>query len=75
MIPWARDYPDWHTPSSIPNERVFGILTICRYCLKIIAPQSRWPKCMMDLLRDFPNIAPSRLGFPENWEESPIWRV
>lgn len=75
MIPWAKGYPDWHTPCPITNDRIFGVLTICRYCLQIIAPQSRWPKCMRDLLHDFPNIDLGRMGFPSNWEKSPLWRT
>jgi abortive infection bacteriophage resistance protein len=30
----------WHTPVEVCNDRIFGILTICKYCLDIIAPQS-----------------------------------
>ena len=75
FIPWAKDYPDWHAPFDIPNDRIFGVLTICRYCLRIIAPQSRWPTCMQDLLNDFPNVSPTSMGFPKNWEDSPLWKV
>lgn len=75
LIPLAKNYPDWHTPFSIPNDRVFGVLTICRYCLQIIAPQSRWQLCMRDLKRDSPNISSISMGFPPNWEDSPLWKA
>lgn len=32
-MPRAKDYPAWHAPVAIGNARVFGILTICNYCL------------------------------------------
>ena len=75
FIPLQKDYPDWHTPFQIPNSRIFGVLTICRYCLSRIAPQSRWPSCVTQLLADFPDVPVAQMGFPENWQQSPLWRL
>lgn len=74
FIPRKKEYPDWHTPVLITNNQIFGILTICRYCLRIIAPQSRWRECFKGLLHDFPGINLQQMGFPQNWEQSPIWQ-
>jgi abortive infection bacteriophage resistance protein len=74
-IPRQKDYPDWHTPFPIPSNRVFGVLTICRYCLARIAPQSRWPSCVTQLLADFPDVPVAQMGFPENWQQSPLWSL
>lgn len=38
MTPRPAGFPDWHRPIHIQNERVFAILTICRYCLTRVAP-------------------------------------
>ena len=72
-VPRRKEYPDWHTPYTVPNDRVFVVLTICRYCLRRIAPQSRWPECLGTLLSDFPNVPIAQMGFPANWKESPLW--
>ena len=74
FIPFPKDYPDWHTPYMVPNNRVFAVLTICRYCLRRIAPQSRWPQCLNSLLADFPTVPISQMGFPANWKDSPLWK-
>lgn len=74
LMPRKHKYPDWHHPVSIPNERVFGILSICKFCLARVAPQSRWPDRFRTLLADHPNIPIKPMGFPENWEDSPIWK-
>jgi hypothetical protein len=58
----------------IPNNRVFGILTLCRYCLSQIAPQSRWPIHVTQLLADFPTVSIKQMGFPINWINSPLWK-
>ena len=75
IIPRISDYPDWHTPVKVENKRVFAILTICRHCLREIAPQSNWMEYLEDLLEDFPTIPTSYMGIPANWKECLIWRV
>ena len=67
-------YPQWHEPVKIPNDRVFGILTICKHCLNCVAPQSKWPTHLNKLLTDYPDIPRDSMGIPANWTESPIWK-
>ncbi|MGN0847986.1 MAG: Abi family protein [Kiritimatiellia bacterium] len=66
--------PAWHRPVEIHNDRMFGVLSICRYCLKRIAPQSSWQCRLEDLFAKNPSIPIQRLGFPANWKSSPIWQ-
>ncbi len=63
----------WHNPVEISGNRVFALLTICRHCLKHIAPQSAWRDRLEALFAEFSHIPISRLGFPDNWKRSPIW--
>jgi len=73
MIPLAADYPDWHQPVIVRNNRVFAILTMCRWCLGRIAPQSRWANRLHGLLDEFSDIPLGDMGFPANWQQCPIW--
>lgn len=66
--------PAWHTPIEIRNDRMFGILSICRYCLRRIAPQSKWQDRLEALFKSSPAIPIQNLGFPANWKSSPIWQ-
>lgn len=75
IIPRITDYPDWHTPVKVENKRVFAVLTICRHCLREIAPQSKWMEHLEDLLADFPTIPTGYMGIPDNWKECPIWQA
>ena len=74
IIPRIADYPDWHTPVKVENKKVFAILTICRHCLREIAPQSKWMERLEILLAGFPTIPKSYMGIPDNWKECPIWK-
>lgn len=73
-IPAKRHHPDWHQPTAIDNRRVFVILTLARYLLQEIAPQSEWCKRLFALLAKYPDIPLHAMGFPTHWEASPIWR-
>lgn len=68
-----RKDPQWHRPVSVVNDRVFAILTLCKYCLDHIAPQSRWHGRLLDLLHRFSDGPLSEMGFPANWLDCPIW--
>jgi len=63
----------WHTPVAVGNDRVFGILTICKYCMDRIAPQSRWPHRFQQLLERFDGIPLDAMGIEANWLDCPIW--
>lgn len=73
FIPKERKHPEWHQPVKIQNNRIFAILTIIKYMLDRIAPQSRWPNRLQQLLAEYPEIPLLPMGFPENWQDSPIW--
>lgn len=72
-IPRANKHPEWHTPATIPNERVFGILTVLQYFLRRIAPHSAWKQHLLDLFARYPDISLTPMGFPPAWQQSPIW--
>jgi abortive infection bacteriophage resistance protein len=65
--------PQWRDPVRVPNNRVFAILTISKYCLSRIAPQSHWDARLRELLGHFPMVPVADMGFPDNWEACPIW--
>lgn len=74
MIPKQRKHPAWHKPVEVKNNRVFAILTILKYFINLIAPQSRWPERFYLLIKEYPEIPVGPMGFSENWLECPIWK-
>jgi abortive infection bacteriophage resistance protein len=73
-IPYAKHHPDWHHPVMITNLRVFGVLTVCAHSLARLAPNSCWQRRLVELLRKHPHVPIKNMGFPENWQECPIWK-
>jgi len=67
----------WHpfrTAENTFRPRTGFELSICKHCLDRIAPQSQWPDRLDQLLARYPEIPIAEMGFPENWQESPIWK-
>jgi abortive infection bacteriophage resistance protein len=63
----------WHDPVPMTNNRVFAVLTILKFLMSQIAPQSGWP-ARLHILRDsFPSIPRAFMGFPENWQRHGVW--
>jgi abortive infection bacteriophage resistance protein len=75
MIPRQRKHPQWHVPVAIPDDRIFGCLTVLRYLLRITAPSSQWQLRLQSLLSSYPEIPIREMGFPADWTDSPLWQT
>ena len=73
-IPREKKYPQWHRPIAITQDKVFAVLTILRYLLRITAPTSRWDGRLRALLSEYSDVPVRMMGFPENWEGSTLWK-
>jgi abortive infection bacteriophage resistance protein len=73
-IPNAKN-PEWHTPVEVSSvaDRTFAVLTILKYLMGYIAPQSGWADRLEALFAKNPDIDRRLLGYPDNWQECPIW--
>jgi abortive infection bacteriophage resistance protein len=73
FVPDAKNNPEWHKPATPDNRRTFAVLTLLRWLLQKIAPQSHWADRLRELLKNYPGIPLNLVGFPAGWETSPIW--
>lgn len=74
-LPNQRHKPEWHIPIPISNDRVFVVLTLLRYLMLRIAPNSSWTQQVLQLLNNYPEIPLESMGFPADWQSSPLWKV
>ncbi|HAQ60797.1 TPA: hypothetical protein DCR49_02145 [Candidatus Delongbacteria bacterium] len=67
-------YPEWHE-LNIDNSKVYSILTILKYLMDHIAPQSGWKFRLRDLLlSDKYDIPLYQMGFPDDWKTCSLWK-
>ena len=73
-LPNERHNPEWYYPVPFRCDRVFVVLTIISYLLDRIDPKNDWQKKVINLLTDFSDVPKRSMGFPDNWQDSPLWK-
>lgn len=73
-IPPSHSVSDWHKPFIIQNDRVFAVLSMCRYLMQRIAPNSQWASRVVKLIDAHPTIPLEVMGMPSHWKEHELWR-
>lgn len=68
--------PEWHeTKYPVTQSRIYSILSISRFLLRTIVPQSKWTDRLKKLLADFPEIPRNSMGIPDGFENSSLWKT
>lgn len=62
-----------------PNSlrRLFGALTLMRFMMRAIKPDSAWHEQLKEHIGSFPKtdlVSLHAAGFPDEWQELPIWK-
>lgn len=73
MLPRAAQYPEWKHIAPVANDRVFIALTMLSHMVYAIMPRSGWSQRTRELLVGYPQVDLKAMGFPERWEEHPVW--
>lgn len=55
------------------ERQVFNTLSVMLYLLDRIMPGHTWRKRLLQLLGDYPDVSKSAMGFPLDWQSSPLW--
>ena len=75
LIPYQRHNPEWYSSGvQFSNKRVFVVLTLLQFLLAQIDPNNHWQDRVGNLLKAYPDIPISLMGFPANWKQLPIWQ-
>lgn len=66
--PWLINVP-------LPNdfEMLYGHLCCMKYLLNVIQPKNRMGERLQNLLKSYPNVDPSAMGFKVDWVSEPFW--
>lgn len=67
-FPWIQD-------SAFPIDRLYPQLCCIAYWLNRIEPQNTFVHDFRALLRRYPDVKVTAMGFPANWQEEPLWTL
>lgn len=55
------------------DRKLYNTLSMLLHSMAIVAPDSDWPGRLATLIADNPTGDFAAMGFPENWQERPLW--
>jgi len=65
----------WINNSAEVEVHSFYAIFICLYyLLQTISPENQFKARFQELLKKFPNVDPTAMGFPRHWEQEPLWQ-
>jgi abortive infection bacteriophage resistance protein len=83
---WNREFTiSWslplHRPAAVVDslnrhnsKRIYNALAMLACLMDIINPGHHWKQRLGDLLNRHPGVRTVAMGFPEDWQNMPIWR-
>ncbi len=57
-------------------SRIYATAAVMQHLLRIINPSTKWPhrlKAQLKTLPQMPGVSLAQAGFPDRWEELPLW--
>lgn len=65
----------WYLPDEDRRLRkVYNTLTMLAYFMRLLGDQGAWAQKLAGLIPQY-GIDVSKMGFPENWRERPLWEI
>lgn len=63
----------WVT-SEVGQGKVFFTLCILKHFIDVVYPQNSFKHDLIVLLKEYPIVDTYAMGFPNNWQEQPLWQ-
>ncbi|HNA77764.1 MAG TPA: Abi family protein [Saprospiraceae bacterium] len=73
---WPKTTPDpilSYMPDNYQRRKIFPLLSAILYMNNFISPGNHLKQELLALFNQFPNTQLSKMGFPANWHNEPIW--
>lgn len=64
-----------YIPDNYQRRKIFPILTAIVYMNNKISPGNKIINELFNLFNQFPNTQLSKMGFPANWQNEPLWKI
>lgn len=68
------NHPEFHMPEKISNNRYYAVLATLKYLMDFIEPNNTLVEEFDMLLREYPDVPIDKLGIPENWKLSKMFK-
>ncbi|MCB0512158.1 MAG: Abi family protein, partial [Bacteroidetes bacterium] len=65
---------DWINTTQVQSNKVYFMLSIIRFLLQTVNPNTSFTKKIKTLLSEYDNVDIKAMNFPVNWEKELLWR-
>jgi abortive infection bacteriophage resistance protein len=55
-------------------KRIYYRICMIKYLLFTVSPNNRFTQKLKSLLAAYPTVDVKAMGFPDNWENEPLWK-
>jgi abortive infection bacteriophage resistance protein len=73
LFPRRTIYP--FIANSVANNRLYYVLCIIQYLLRIVNPSTTFSIRVKELLAEYPQVDTTAMGFPTNWQDDSFWLI
>lgn len=82
---WNRKFPiipqmprkltgDWIDKKHVDSTKIYVHLSYLLYLMNSLNPKNRYKEFFKGLLKKYPNVDVTAMGFPSNWLSQPLWQ-
>ena len=64
----------WINSSTTNVKRIYYRICIIKYLLFTVSPNNTFTQKLKSLLAEYPTIDVKAMGFPDNWQNEPLWK-
>ena len=64
----------WLINRPLKSNKTYFVLSMIIYLINIIDPKNSFTKSVRELVKRYPEVKTNHMGFPENWQDEPIWQ-
>jgi abortive infection bacteriophage resistance protein len=64
----------WINPTATDMKRIYFRICIIKYLLFTVSPNHTFTEKLKSLLAEYPTVDVRAMGFPDGWQEEPLWQ-
>jgi len=71
---WVSKWENLAQESNNKELKMYAVICIAAYLLDSVNPYNKFREKLNELLSNYPEISTNKMGFPDKWQEEPLWQ-
>lgn len=70
---WKKRFDEAWNSTPADERNIYNIILLTLFITDEIVPDNTWGKHLVDLIKNYPTISTSEMGFPAGWKNMEVW--